>query len=77
MNNRTGEGGWGEGEWRAGPRPAFSGGWPISGGIRLGTLVNHVYFNLVFHLQHIRDLIGINALSGGKSIGFRQRCRST
>lgn len=46
MNNISGEGG----EWRAGPRPALSGVWLLSGGIRLGIMVNHVYVNLIFHL---------------------------
>lgn len=52
----------------AGPRPAFSGGWLISGGIRPGTTVSHVYLNLDFHIHHIISLTGIAAQSGGKSI---------
>lgn len=42
------------GEWRAGLRPAISGVWLLSGGIHLGIMVNHVYVNLIFLLQHIR-----------------------
>lgn len=34
---------WAGGEWWLGARPAFSGGWPISGGILPGPMVNHVY----------------------------------
>lgn len=46
MNNISGEGG----KWQAGPRPALSGVWLPSCGIRLGIMVIQVYVNLIFRL---------------------------